>query len=301
MLVVDDSKAHRDILRGYLESYGARCVCVPGGASTVPTLLRSRASGDPFSVALVDMVMPDMDGFGVARAVWQIPELASQPIILITGHDERDSADQARRAGFAAYLVKPVRRTALASAVAAAANSTPSSVPPSIDTAIAPVHLEQTVNHPTQPRNAGRPILLVEDNPANQKLVLAQLEKLGYVGQPVDSGKVAVDLVKSMPGRFALIFMDCQMPDMDGYEATRIIRRIEQETGQVHTPIIAMTASAMEEDRNECLAAGMDDYASKPVRTNVLHALVEHWLTLSPTSEGSSPNATSVTEPSPGT
>ena len=300
VLVVDDSKAHRDILRGYLESYGARCVCVPGGASTVPTLLRSRASGDPFSVALVDMVMPDMDGFGVARAVWQIPELAGQPIILITSHDERERADQARQAGFAAYLVKPVRRAALAAAVAAAATTTPSPAPASVDLTAAPVSPQQVASHSAQPLNADRPILLVEDNPANQKLVLAQLEKLGYVGQPVDSGKIAVDLVKSMPGRFALIFMDCQMPDMDGYEATRIIRRIEQETGQLHTPIIAMTASAMEEDRNECLAAGMDDYASKPVRTSVLHDLIEHWITFSRSTDGSPPQPSPVVVPSPG-
>ena len=288
VLVIDDSKAHRDILRNYLESYGVRCVSVSSGNMAIQTLTRAWASGDPFILAFIDLIMPELDGFAVARAIWQIPELSKLPIILLTAFDEREQAKQALQAGFTDYLLKPVKRNQLAEAiakVAAMAQTHPTELPQGpekgANMAAEKTHMEMLVqngSHPAQPRNAGRPILLVEDNPANQKLVLAQLEKLGYMVQPVGSGKAAVDLVTNIPGRYALVLMDCQMPEMDGYEATRIIRQTEQTTGRVRTPIIAMTAAAMEDDRKACLAAGMDDYASKPVNTEVLRALIERWL-----------------------
>jgi PAS domain S-box-containing protein len=278
ILVIDDSKAHREILRSYLESAGARCVGVPNGESALQMLNKAILSGDLFALAIVDLIMPERDGFAVARAIWKEPELSKLPIILLTAYDEREQADQALRAGFAAYLLKPVKHATLIETLSNVISATRVAAP------IVPIDpgrtemLELNSSHPAKPRNAGRPILLVEDNLANQKLVLAQLEKLGYVVQPVGSGKAAVDLITKIPGRYALVLMDCQMPEMDGYEATRIIRQYEQANGRTHLPIIAMTAAAMEEDRKACLAAGMDDYASKPVRAEVLRTMIERWL-----------------------
>jgi PAS domain S-box-containing protein len=288
ILVIDDSKAHREILRSYLESAGMRCVCVSNAHNAQQMLSKGITSGDRFTLAIADLIMPDIDGFAAARSIWQLPELSSLPIILLTAYDEREQADQALRAGFAAYLLKPIKRSVLIGTISRVIATTCAAEPAAaIDTRQTEL-LEQTGSHPSQPRNPGRPILLVEDNPANQKLVLAQLERLGYIAQPVGSGKAAVELITNIPGRYAMVLMDCQMPEMDGYEATRIIRQYEQESGRPHLPIVAMTASAMEEDRSACLAAGMDDYASKPVRAEVLRAMIERWLPTSPMDTGAS-------------
>ena len=280
VLVIDDSRAHREILRSYLESAGVHCVGVSNGNNAIQMLHKGIVSGDVFTLAIVDLIMPDKDGFAVARAIWNEPDLHQLPIVLLTAFDEREQADQALRAGFAAYLLKPVKRSVLVETLSKIAAATRIAAP----VVSLPVNTEQVdllelnSSHPAKPRNAGRPILLVEDNLANQKLVLAQLEKMGYVVQPVGSGKAAVELITGIPGRYALVLMDCQMPEMDGYEATRIIRQFEQANSLAHLPIIAMTAAAMEEDRKACLAAGMDDYASKPVRAEALRSMIERWL-----------------------
>ena len=263
VLVVDDLKSHRDILTRYLMSWNMCPVSVGNGAEALVALRQAAVAHEPFQVAILDMRMPDMDGWQLARVVQHEPALGTTRLVLLTAFDERGVGEKALHAGFAAYLTKPVRQSNLFDALAhvVEGESKPAPKPVEDKPALAtPLHR----------------ILLAEDNPINQRVAILQLGKLGYEAQVVDSGSEAIRAVNGNPEAYTLVLMDCQMPEMDGFEATRAIRKTELANGR-HIPIIAMTANAMEGDRERCIAAGMDDYISKPVKLENLEALLKKW------------------------
>jgi signal transduction histidine kinase/DNA-binding response OmpR family regulator len=263
-LVVDDTTTSRTMLEGHLRAWGIRVSSARDGA-TAMGLLRSAAEGaDPYDVALVDLHMPGMDGLALAKEVRSHPGLAATRLVLLAVAGRLDDASGAdpRIDGFVA---KPVRQSRLFDCLATVlsgtvelASSTPAELP-----------VQGGVPAPFP----GTRILVVEDNRVNQLVATKILHKLGYRTDVVADGREAVTALSVAP--YAAVLMDCQMPNMDGYEATAVIRQAEG--GHTRTPIIAMTASAMEGDRERCLAAGMDDYVSKPVRPDELATALRRW------------------------
>jgi CheY-like chemotaxis protein len=215
--------------------------------------------GAPFELVLLDGHMPEMDGIELAQAVQLAPSLRGVRMVMLTSTTDRRTA--AREAGIDHYLQKPVRRTRLLETVAEAMGAT-------------------TAPEPAGERDeplrqaSGDTILVVEDNVVNQRVIEAMLAKRGYAVELAANGREALTMLSMRS--YALVFMDCQMPEMDGYAATAAIRG--RESGSRRLPVVAMTAHAMKGDRERCLAAGMDDYLSKPLRPRELDAALERWL-----------------------
>ena len=245
-----------------MESEGA-----VGGAEALNTLSDAHGSGKPFDIALLDLMMPGMTGFELARRIKQDPDLAGVRLVLMPSFGKRGHANDAREAGIAAYLVKPVRQSELRECLLAVVADRP--VPGQKSTRLVTRHTLAERSH--RPR---RRILVAEDNLVNQKVLMAQVAKIGYRADLVNNGEEALAAMDRSP--YAIVLMDCHMPRMDGYEASRRIR--ERENGGPRTPIIAITANAMSGEREKCLAAGMDDYLPKPLRQDDLAAAIERWM-----------------------
>ncbi len=277
VLVVDDNIRHGDILLRYLTAWTMQADTVNNVRLALLRLRSACADGAPYAVVITDLAMPDMDGFALARAIKRDPKLADTPVILLTAYDERGQGEQALQAGFAAYLTKPVRQSQLFDALA---NAVSSKIRPT-DQRAAPEaampHASAGATTAIRRRADGdRFVLVAEDNPANRMVVELLLERLGYPIKMVENGRQAFDAYMATPDKIGVILMDVQMPDLDGFGATHAIRRIEMTTGR-HVPIIALTANALERDRDRCLAAGMDDYLSKPITQGELRRIVERW------------------------
>jgi CheY-like chemotaxis protein len=222
-------------------------------------------------MAILDMQMPEMDGMELARKIKSDPALASTRLVLLTSMGQRGDAKEAGWAGIEAYLTKPVRQSELYDALATVMGTSDQDK----DNASKP-DKRLVTRHSTREAKAqsrGR-VLIAEDNPVNQKVALRMLEKLGYRVDVVGDGRQAVEALEH--STYAVVLMDVQMPEMDGYEATAEIRRREGE--ELHTPIIAMTANALQGDREKALEADMDDYIPKPVKSEELEALLERWV-----------------------
>jgi len=262
VLVVDDNATNRRILEGILTGWGMRPTLVDGGLAAIAALDRALVAGNPFPLALIDFQMPDLDGFGLAELVKQRPELATTMIMMLSSVGHRGDAIRFRELGVASYLTKPVRQSVLLEAILAvlAGNDLP------LDQKV--LVTRHTINEGRRPLR----ILLAEDNAVNKMLVTALLGKRGHTIVSVVNGRQAVAAIAG--GRFDLVLMDVQMPEMDGLEATAAIRKTEQVTGS-HVPIIALTAHAMKGDREACMAAGTDGYLSKPVNVTELFELIE--------------------------
>jgi CheY-like chemotaxis protein len=260
---VDDNATNRMVVTRNLAAWGVCVAEAPGGAEALAAL---RSAEEAFDLALLDFQMPEMDGLELARQIKVDPALAGVRLIMLTSLGVRGQREQARAAGIEGYLVKPVRQSLLYDCLVRvmAASGPLSSAPPrpAADSGRRP-----------PPVARGPRVLLAEDNVVNQRLALRMLEKLGCRVDVVGNGREAVDAVRR--GEYALVFMDCQMPEMDGFEATAAIR--QGETGSGRVPIIALTASAMQGDREECLAAGMDDYLSKPLGLRDLERMLRRW------------------------
>jgi CheY-like chemotaxis protein len=229
-------------------------------------MLRSAAAaGAAYDLAVLDSMLPDVDGFDLARTIKSDPSLAGIHLVMLTSFGERGHAAAARETCVAAYLTKPVRQSqlfdCLANVLSAAAVTQP-------DVRLLTKHTLKEAR-----MNPNKLILLAEDNIVNQKVAIRQLQKLGYRADAVANGREAIEALSRIP--YDLVLMDCQMPEMDGYEATAEIRRLE--AGKRHIPIVAMTAHALEGEREKCLAAGMDDYFSKPVKAHELAKMLERW------------------------
>jgi len=277
VLVVDDNLTHCEIIQHYLTAWGAQVDIATRGTEAIMALLRAAATGDPYPLAIIDQVMPGMDGFAIGQTVRNEPSLAETRLIMLTAFDDKERGNAALQVGYSDYLTKPIRQNRLRDSLQRVLAGQPAilSAPPLIKRSAT-----------TAGQSAIRPtptaiILLVEDQVANQTLALEQLHRLGYAADLAHNGREALERLARPDHPYRLVLMDCQMPEMDGFEATQSIRAREQSTGG-HLPIVAMTAQAMKGDEERCLASGMDDYLSKPVRLSELRQLLDRWL---PTSQ----------------
>ncbi|MEA2626767.1 MAG: two-component system, sensor histidine kinase and response regulator, partial [Candidatus Binatota bacterium] len=252
-LVVDDNATNREILRLQLSGWGLEVDTAEGAAPALEMAVSAPAER-PYALAILDYLMPGLDGIGLARAIRSQPKLARLPLILLTSAGQRGQAAKARSAGVFAYLLKPVRPSQLLACIKEVLSGERPAKP-----GAAPLVTRHTLAE--QQARARPRILVAEDNVTNQKVAALILERLGYRVDIVANGREAVDAILRLP--YDAVLMDCQMPEMDGFEATREIRRREDHGRRV--PIIAVTARALQEDREHCLEAGMDDYVSKPV------------------------------------
>nr|MBA2769796.1 response regulator [Sporichthyaceae bacterium] len=255
VLVVDDNATNRLILEESLRSWGMRPASFPDASSALDALHRAAAAGDPFEVAVLDMVMPGVDGLELARRIRNEPRTASVRIVLLTSASVPGGATLAQQSGIERLLTKPVRRSALYDAIASVAG-------PGSDQGLRQQPPEPP---PAERRMEGR-LLVVDDDAVNRQVAQEMVRRLGYVVDSVPSGAEALRVVAER--HYDGVLMDCQMPGMDGYETTMALR--EQFADRPRLPIIAMTASAMKGDREKCLAAGMDGYVTKPLRAAAL-------------------------------
>jgi CheY-like chemotaxis protein len=271
VLVVDDNATNRQIMHKTLTSWEIKNGVVEGGEAALEMLRAAVDTGEPYGVAVLDMQMPEMDGLDLARAIKNDPAIAPTRLMLLTSIGV-EIREEARQAGVEAVLTKPVRQSQLYDALAPmvglgddmpAARSSRENAP-------AAGHTTAVVEEPPT-RGC---VLLAEDNPVNQRVATRMLEKLGYRVDVAANGREALEAFAGAP--YAAVLMDVQMPGVDGYEATTEIRR--REGPERHTPIIAMTANAMEGDREKALRAGMDDYVVKPVDRERLAVVLEDWV-----------------------
>ena len=269
VLVVDDNATNRRLVTLLLTSWGCPFEEAADGPAALE-LLRQRA-GTPrfFDVALLDMHMPDMDGEELGRRLKADPALAGLPLIMLTSLCERGEAARLKAAGFASYLTKPLRQTHLYQCLCAVLGHTS----PNLPAGLPPDAAERTL---AEAHRRKFRILLAEDNITNQRLALALLEKLGYRADAVANGHEALHSLSLIP--YDLVLMDCQMPEMDGYEAATLIRDPQSNVLSHTLPVIALTACALQGDRERCLQAGMTDYISKPMRPRELAEVLERWL-----------------------
>ncbi len=268
ILVVDDNATNRLILAEQLASWGVRHQEAAGGAAAIVLLRAARAEGDPFRIAILDMQMPDMDGESLGRAIKSDEELRDTRLVMMTSLGRRGDAKRLRDVGFAAYLTKPVKQSQLYDCLATVLGMgvMPGKAP---ETAFVTRH---SLN---EARRREVRILLVEDNATNQQVALSILEKLGFGADVAPDGREAIRAMEKTP--YDVVLMDVQMPVMDGFEATRLIRSGKTGVPDPRIPIIAMTAHAMKGDRERCLEAGMDDYLSKPISPPALVEALEKW------------------------
>jgi CheY-like chemotaxis protein/HPt (histidine-containing phosphotransfer) domain-containing protein len=257
VLVVDDNETNRRILAAYLDSWGM--------AVTMTGLPREALgwiqAGEPFDVGILDMHMPELDGVALARAIREHRTATALPLLLFTSLGRREAG--AESVGFAAHLTKPIKPSQLFDALAGVLAGQPTRVEKRTPTR-RELDPEMARRHPLR-------ILLAEDNVVNQKLALRLLEQMGYRADVAANGLEAVAAVERQP--YDLVFMDVQMPEMDGFEASREITR--RWPAERRPRIVAMTANALQGDRELCLAAGMDDYMSKPIHVEELVAALE--------------------------
>ena len=259
--IIDDNRTNRVILERYLDSWGTRERSFERGREALRALHEAADEDDPFEVAIVDLMMPEMDGADVASKIRSDPKLKGMVVVLLTSAGRSEQPVP----GVDVELVKPVRPSQLFDVLQTLLASRP---------APSKRRINREGSGPPAARHRWARILIVEDNAANLKIAVRMVERLGYRADVAGNGTEALNVLGQV--RYDAVLMDCQMPEMDGYEATREIRRGEND--RRHLPIIAMTASAMAGDRERCLAAGMDDYISKPVKLHIVAAVLERWL-----------------------
>ncbi len=267
-LIVDDNATNRMILTHYLSNWGFTLGEADNGPAALIELEAAVLRNQPYDLLLSDMQMPGMDGFALARAIIEKPAIADTPRILLSS-GSIGSEFERLASGFAQSLLKPVRQSQLFDAII-----TVLQLPGQKEAPVAKVK-EALLDY------SGKRVLVVEDNKVNQKVILAQLAKFQLKPDLANNGQVALDQLERQA--YDLVFMDCQMPVMDGYEATRALR--EREDGKTHTPITALTAHASVGEREKCLSAGMDDYLSKPVNRADLAVVLARWMGLPSASE----------------
>ena len=266
---VDDNDTNRHLLARYVEDWGMNPTSASSGIEALAVLRAGLGRGKPFDLAILDMQMPGMDGLQLATAIKADPSIQAVRLVLLTSLGRRGDAGEARRAGYQAYLTKPVRKGQLGQSLVAVMSSNHQISGDDRGASITTQVLTEQTN-----QGVSLNILAADDHPVNQELVSLLVKKLGHQVDLVSNGKEAFKALQHKA--FALVLMDCQMPEMDGYEATKAIR--EWEGHGRHTPIIALTAAAMTGDREKCLAAGMDDYLTKPIQPEKLRDAFLRWL-----------------------
>jgi CheY-like chemotaxis protein len=262
VVVVDDNATNRRILQELLGYWGMQATVVGDGPKAIAELRRASGRNEPFHLVLLDCMMPELDGFGVAARIRQIPELLRTPLVMLTSSGQLGEIARCHELGIDAYLTKPINPSELQETIMRVLDSR--TLP------AAPAAPEAAPEAPLQRLR----ILLAEDNVVNQRLAVRVLERMGHSVDVVEDGTGALRAVAN--DHFDLVFMDVQMPVMDGFEATAKIREHERNTG-AHVPIVAMTAHAMKGDRERCLEVGMDDYLTKPFDTAALRNVLERF------------------------
>ncbi len=262
-LVVDDNKASREITGSHLRNWGMTFKAVPSGSEALAELRAQAAAGAPYRLLITDMQMPGMDGLALCRAVGADAVIAGTARVMMTSLGQDLTAEERQGAGIAVLIHKPLRPSVLMAAL----NSALAENAPLPEAARAPTPAHEP------PRRRHFRVLVVEDNAVNQKVALRQLEKLGYEADVAANGKEAVEALERQT--YDLVLMDCLMPEMDGFQATAEIRKREKDKRR--TPIVAMTANALQGDQERCLASGMDGYISKPVRLEKLEEVLRQW------------------------
>ncbi len=288
---IDNHPINRQLVEEYAKAWNLHTISVSTPTEGLEVLLRAMDKEEPFHIAIVDMEMPDMDGVALARVIKSNPQLSDTRLILLSSIGQRGDAKEAKAAGFSGYLTKPIRQNVLKhtlETVMGLESENLDQVDTPVITRFSSLESAEIVGHR---------ILVVDDHQVNQQLAVMMIERLGHRVHVAANGQEAVDALKTIP--YDLIFMDCHMPVMDGYEATKKIREVEsvkrealgvrseiQESRSpdalrltsVHIPIVAMTANVMPQDREKCLQAGMDDYLSKPIRPDGLVRIFAKWL-----------------------
>jgi two-component system, sensor histidine kinase and response regulator len=266
-LVVDDHAGNRKILEQFLKAAKISVTCRDGGARVVETIEQARVDGGPFDVLLLDLNMPEMDGYMVADAIRNA--IPNPPVMIVLSSALERDAQKCEKVGFDGFMAKPVRRKRLQQMIARLLSETPADA--GDESRQHKMHTQYTVREAI--KHSVR-ILLAEDNPVNQKLAVMMLGKAGYKVEIAVNGKEAVAKFTESPDDYDLIFMDVQMPEMDGKAATQTLRRL----GFNEVPIIAMTAHAMKGDREMCLESGMNDYITKPIKRETVFEMINRYV-----------------------
>jgi len=264
VLYVDDNSINRFILHEQMDRWKLRNACFGSGAEALAAMRSARNAGDPFQIAIADHEMPGMDGLDLAKEIKANPDLRETLLVMLSSRGRRGDARQAKEAGFAAYLSKPTKPPDLFDVLKTVWSNSKQS--PAGFPLVTRYTLAEAVGASQEKRTVAKDavkprVLVVDDNPVSQRVASSLLQRLGCRVDVAANGQEAVDMLDTIP--YDIIFMDCQMPVMDGFEATKEIRR--REAGELHSTIIAMTANAMKRDRELCLEAGMDDYIAKPI------------------------------------
>ncbi|MBI1943181.1 MAG: response regulator [Betaproteobacteria bacterium] len=269
VLVVDDNATNRKILVKMLGNWQMRAEEATGGGSAIEKVRAAAKTSDPFSLVLLDGHIPDMDGVAVAQALRDDPALSECSAMLLSSTGRFADAARCRKAGIAAYLLKPIKQSELLDAILTTLDpAAPAAKPRADDSGL------------LQPISGRRPkVLVAEDNVVNQKLAVRMLEKRGCEVIVAGDGDATLEAIGKQC--FDLVLLDIQMPKMDGFEVARVIRQREQGTG-AHVPVIALTAHAMDGDRQRCLDSGMDDYITKPIRAAELFTAIDRCCPVQP-------------------
>ena len=272
LLVVDDNTINREILHHQAISWGMHIDEVDSAIAGLAALETAATQQMPYDIAIIDMQMPEIDGLTLAIQIRKNPAIANVPLIMLTSTNQIDEVKKALDIGFISYLVKPVKPTRLLDTIMNIVGSQSK-----INNSQIAINEELQVQAISNKNTSKLKLLLAEDNLVNQKVFLKQLQNLGYQADAVANGQEVLELLDKIP--YDLIFMDCQMPILDGLAATKEIRRRPVSSFAKHQQpvVIAITANAMEEDQKICLDAGMDDYLSKPVAKDKLAAMLELW------------------------
>ncbi len=267
VLIVDDNATNRKILTHQTASWGMIPIEAENGTAALQMLRQSIKNGEPFDVALLDLMMPEMDGFELAQAIKADARISAVRLALMPSYGSRGDGQKAHEIGIAAYLMKPVKQSQLFDCLATVMGE--SAISPARQTSnLVTRHSLEKNKFTSETR-----ILIAEDNPVNQKVAKRQIEKLGYRADVVGNGLEVLDALAKTS--YDIVLMDCQMPVMDGYEATREIRR--REGASRRTVVVALTANALEGESEKCFVAGMDDYLSKPVNIVELQQTLVRW------------------------
>ena len=270
VLVADDNDTNRHIFRKYLESWHCRVEEVGSAVEAMKELSNAVDVNDPFKVVLLDYCMPEMDGESLCREIKADPQLNDLILVMLTSIGKRGDAEHFRKRGFAAYLTKPLKKSQLLDCLRLVTGESASTGKQTAGQIVTQYSISEDHKRRVS-------ILLVEDNMVNRKIVLRILEKkLGFHADAVTNGKEALQYLEKKD--YDIVLMDCQMPEMDGYEAARIIRDENSSVRNHRIPIIAMTANAVDGDREMCLKAGMDDYITKPINRQEFTDLIKRYL-----------------------
>jgi len=267
VLVVDDNRTNRRILEGMLGRWEMKSTSAQDGEEALTKLSEAQQSGEPFALILMDMHMPNMDGFQLIERIRERPGSAAATIMMLTSAGHRGDAARCKELGVAAYLLKPIRQSELREAIARVLGAREQK-------GAIPLITRYSLHDAREPSSSLR-ILLAEDNPVNQRLASRLLEKRGHSVMVAENGLEALAALEKES--FDLVLMDMQMPVMDGFEATAAIRKKEETRGN-HLPVVALTAHAMKGDREKCLAGGMDGYLAKPIRPQELDEILQGYL-----------------------